>query len=103
MRKTLSQLHYEIEHIMNLSIQELETIKKKELSSHLKELKWNRKYIKAEKKRHIHSYNIQSNAERRIIDIKKQMEIISEILNRKEEKATKNKETKAKAFRVSKI
>ncbi|MCG1035738.1 hypothetical protein [Polaribacter sargassicola] len=90
MRKTLRELHFEIEHIMNLSVQELNTSSKKELLEHLKELKWNCKYVEAEKKRHTYSYNIQSNAERRIIDIEKQMEIINEIIN--QEETVKNKE-----------
>lgn len=96
MRKTLRQLHFEIQHIMDLSFQELEAVPKKELSSYLKELKWNCKYVMAEKKRHTYSSNIQSNAESRIIDIEKQIESISEILNNK--KITKNIQGTAHPF-----
>ena len=90
MGKTLRQLHFEIQHIMDLSIQELETTPKEELKEFLKELKWNCRYVIAEKKRHTYSNNIQANAERRIIDIEMQMENISEVLNKEE--ITKDKD-----------
>lgn len=84
MRKTLNQLHSEIQPIMKLSIQELEMTSKEKLKKFLKDLKWNCKHVKAEKIRHTYSNNIQANAERRIIDIEMQMENISEVLEKKE-------------------
>lgn len=90
MGKTLRQLHFEIQHIMELSTQEIEETSKEDLSSYLEELKWNCSYIIAEKPRYEYSNNIQSNIARRIVDIEKQTSIINRTLSNRE--TSKNKE-----------
>lgn len=90
MRKTLSELHQEIQPIVDLTKKELQALSKDELLNYQKKLIRNSKRVNVEKIRYINNNNVQANATQRVLELEEKSELIDEILF---EKATlKNKE-----------
>ena len=81
MGKTLRELHYEIQDIMELTEKKLKKKSSKQLLKYSKDLKLNKNTIDAEKLRYPNMNNIQANIQRRIVEIDFQIERIIDILN----------------------